>query len=92
MLQVLEELLPGYFSGATKYLEETGKAHIKHTRHKDPVSQETIDKMKKTRVWKMENEFYTFALKQFNAIKAATLEQKQLGTSFFKYEKVRKPK
>ena len=92
MLQVLEELLPGYFSGATKYLEETGKAHIKHTRHKDPVSQKTIDKMKKTRVWKMENDFYTFALKHFNAIKAATLEQKQLGTSFFKYEKVRRPK
>ena len=45
--------------------------------------------MKKTRVWKLENEFYNFALKQFNAVKTSTLEQKSLKTVFYNYEKVR---
>ena len=92
LVQVLEELLPHFFSGATQYLQDTGKDHIKHTKHKDPVSEETMRKMKKTKIWKMENEFYNFALKQFNAIKSATLEQHKMKTSFFNYEKVRRPK
>ena len=87
--QILEELLPNYFSGATKFLQDSGKAHIKHTRHKDPLSEETINKMKNTRVWKLENEFYNFAVKQFNAVKTTVLEQKQLKTAFYNYEKVR---
>ena len=88
-LKVLEELLPQYFSGATKFLQDSGKAHIKHTRHKDPLSEETISKMKNTRVWKLENEFYNFAVKHFNAVKTTILEQKQLKTAFYNYEKVR---
>jgi len=88
-IEVLEELLPQYFTGATKFLQDSGKAHIKHTRHKDPLSEKTIDKMKKTRVWKLENDFYNFALKQFNSVKTSTLEQKSLKTAFYNYEKVR---
>ena len=45
--------------------------------------------MKKTKVWKLENDFYNFAHKQFNAVKASTIEQKQLKTNFYNYEKVR---
>ena len=45
--------------------------------------------MKNTRIWKLENEFYNFAVKQFNQVKTATLEQKQLQTKFYNYEKVR---
>ena len=45
--------------------------------------------MKNTRVWKLENDFYNFALKQFNAVKTSTLEQKSLKTAFYNYEKVR---
>ena len=82
-------LLPQYFAGATKFLEKSGKSHIKHTRHKDPVSEETVQKMKNTKIWKLENEFYNFAVKQFNQVKTATLEQKQLQTKFYNYEKVR---
>ena len=87
--QVLEELLPQYFTGASRFLQDSGKAHIKHTRHKDPLQEKTVAKMKKTKVWKLENDFYNFALKQFNAVKASTLEQKQLKTNFYNYEKVR---
>ena len=88
-MQVSEELLPQYFAGATTFLEKSGKSHIKHTRHKDPVSEETVQKMKNTKIWKLENEFYNFAVKQFNQVKTATLEQKQLQTKFYNYEKVR---
>ena len=45
--------------------------------------------MKNTRVWKLENEFYNFAVKHFNAVKTTILEQKQLKTAFYNYEKVR---
>ena len=88
-IQVLEELLPRYFSGAKKFLEESGKSHIKHTRHKDPLSEETVNKMKRTKVWKLENEFYNFALKKFHSVKTETFEQKKSKSNFFNYEKVR---
>ena len=88
-MQVLEELLPSFFSGAKTFLSDSGKSHIKHTRHKDPLSEETINKMKRTKVWKMENDFYNFALKKFHAVKIETLEQKKAHSNFFNYEKIR---
>ena len=45
--------------------------------------------MKSTRIWKLENEFYNFALKQFEALKIITLEQKAAKTLYYNYEKVR---
>ena len=45
--------------------------------------------MKSTRIWKLENEFYNFALKQFEALKTITLEQKAAKTLYYNYEKVR---
>jgi len=88
-VEVLEELLPQFFSGAKQFLEDSGKSHIKHTRHKDPVSEETVSKMKKTKVWQLENDFYNFALKKFNSVKSETFEQKKSQSNFFNYEKVR---
>ena len=85
----MEELLPQFFSGATKFLDDSGKSHIKHTRHKDPLSEETVRKMKKTKVWKLENDFYNFALKKFHAVKTETFEQKKAKSNFFNYEKIR---
>ena len=85
----MEELLPQFFSGAKKFLDDSGKSHIKHTRHKDPLSEETVRKMKKTKVWKLENDFYNFALKKFHSVKAETFEQKKSKSNFFNYEKIR---
>ena len=87
--QVLEELLPQFFSGAKQFLDDSGKSHIKHTRHKDPLSEETVRKMKKTKVWKLENDFYNFALKKFHSVKTETFEQKKSKSNFFNYEKIR---
>lgn len=90
-VQVLEQLLPDFFSGAVDFLAQSGQAHIKHTRHKDPLSQETIAKMKSNKIWKMENDFYNFALRTFHSIMESTLEGKKTKGRFFKFEKV-KPK
>jgi len=88
-VEVLEELIPNFFSGAKQFLMQSGKSHIKRTRHKDEVSEKTSQKMKKTRIWKLENEFYNFAHKNFHAVKQTVLEQKRLKTHFYNYEKVR---
>lgn len=88
-VEVLEELIPRFFSGAMQFLDQSGKSHIKRTRHKDEVSEKTRHRMKNTKIWKMENEFYNFALKNFHAVKTTTLEQKKQKTHFYNYEKVR---
>ncbi|XP_023345285.1 heparin sulfate O-sulfotransferase-like isoform X2 [Eurytemora carolleeae] len=82
---VLELLLPQYFAGGVQYLRDTGKAHIKRTKHKDPVSQQTIDKMKRSKVFQLELEFYNFALKHFKYTKKTVTSNKHN----FVYEKVR---
>jgi len=88
-VEVLEELIPNFFKGAKDFLDESGKSHIKRTRHKDEVSEQTSRRMKNTKIWKLENEFYNFALRNFHAVKTTTLEQKRLKTQFYNYEKVR---
>jgi len=88
-IEVLEELLPNFFTGATNFLKESGKSHIKKTRHKDDLSEETIKKMKNTKIWKLENDFYNFALKNFHSVRTAVLEHKKSKNNFFKYEKIR---
>lgn len=42
---------------------------MRKTNHKIPPSVETIAIIKKTAIWKMENELYEFALEQFNFAK-----------------------
>merc|ERR1711915_249579 len=83
-IEVLEALLPNFFTGATN--------HIKKTRHKDELSEETMKKMKSTKIWKLENEFYNFAMKNFRSVRTAVLEQKKSKNNFFKYEKIRPKK
>jgi len=89
MYTVLELLLPTFFKGAGEFLKSSGKEHIKHTRHKEGVHQETVAKMRKTRVWKLENDFYNFAAKHFQSVKKIALEQKSQGRQFYNFEKIR---
>eukprot|EP00088_Acartia_fossae_P016266 TRINITY_DN19101_c0_g1_i1.p1 TRINITY_DN19101_c0_g1~~TRINITY_DN19101_c0_g1_i1.p1 ORF type:complete len:150 (-),score=30.59 TRINITY_DN19101_c0_g1_i1:16-429(-) len=88
-VEVLEFLLPEYFNGATEYLRKTGKAHIKRTKHKDKISEATEKKMKGTRVYQMEKEFYNFAVRHFKSIKKTVLPQKLDNKVSFVYEKIR---
>ena len=45
--------------------------------------------MRKTKVWKLENDFYNFAVKHFQAVKKTVFEQKEQGKAFYNFEKVR---
>eukprot|EP00794_Sanderia_malayensis_P016017 gene16017-17634_t len=67
-IKLLEFALPRFFIGATKrYLTESGRGiHLRKTVKKPPMSNDTIIYFKSTKVWRMENEFYQFALKTFN--------------------------
>jgi len=89
-VEVLEFLLPEFFQGSMAYLSETGKAHIKKTKHKDPVSVETKKLMQSSAIYRMELEFYNFALKHFKTMKKMVKNQKSLeGKPQFVFEKVR---
>lgn len=89
MYQVLELLLPTFFKGTAEFLAASGKEHIKNTRHKEGVHQDTVIKMRKTKIWRLENDFYNFAAKHFQSIKKIALEQKSQGRAFYNFEKVR---
>jgi len=72
-IAVLEATLPQFFKGASNQYQNGIKAHLRKTYNKvDPLPQ-TVAKIQESRVWKMENEFYEFALEQFNFIKQKTL-------------------
>ncbi len=62
-------------------------SHIRKTKHKDSPSDETLNILKSTKIWKMEQEFYEFARSHYEAMKQELLE---IGPRrVFHYEKVR---
>ena len=66
------------------------KSHLRKTITKILPKAETLDYFKNSTVWQLENDFYLFALRQFEAIKAKTLNSdlSDKGQQFF-YEKIR---
>nr|CAG4646359.1 EOG090X088H [Macrothrix elegans] len=87
---LLEATLPIYFKGALKLYREGSKSHLRKTNVKIPPKPETLARFKNTTVWQLENEFYEFALRQFEFIKTRTLstDLTDKGRQFF-YEKIR---
>lgn len=76
-----------------KWVCLTGKkSHLRKTTEKKPPTKESISKLQQSDVWKMENEFYEFALEQFQFVRAHGVREKDgelfvLAQNFF-YEKI----
>lgn len=94
-IRLLELTLPEFFTGATKMYNESGDLqHIRKTKHKDYPSESTVARLKETKVWKMENEFYQFAHSHFNMLKDELSEIARFRAKFgterlYHYEKIR---
>lgn len=68
------------------------KSHLRKTTEKKLPTKETIAKLQQSEIWKMENEFYEFALEQFQFVRAHAVREKDgelyiLAQNFF-YEKI----
>ena len=93
------------------HFQESGKEHIKNTRHKEGVHQvvakvfafkkgpillnliliqyiqiaknlqDTLIKMRKTKIWKLENDFYNFAAKHFASVKKVLMINNMIQSS-----------
>lgn len=90
---LLESALPRFFQGASELFSTGKKSHLRKTTNKIEPSPETVSKIQQSPIWKMENEFYEFALEHFHFIKKRTLTIKDgvltdKGQQFL-YEKIR---
>lgn len=68
------------------------KSHLRKTTEKKPPTKESIARLQQSDIWKMENEFYEFALEQFQYVRAHAVREKDgelylLAQNFF-YEKI----
>lgn len=74
-------------------LSLTGKkSHLRKTTEKKPPTKDSITKLQGSEIWKMENEFYEFALEQFQFVRAHAVREKDgelyvLAQNYF-YEKI----
>ncbi|XP_077573501.1 heparan sulfate 2-O-sulfotransferase 1-like isoform X1 [Stigmatopora nigra] len=91
-VMILEAILPRFFKGATDLYKTGKKSHLRKTTEKKPPTRETVSRLQQSKIWKIENEFYEFALEQFQFVRAHAVREKDgelivLGQSFF-YEKI----
>uniref|UniRef100_A0A3P9LYD9 Heparan sulfate 2-O-sulfotransferase 1 n=1 Tax=Oryzias latipes TaxID=8090 RepID=A0A3P9LYD9_ORYLA len=91
-VMILEAALPHFFRGATELYRTGKKSHLRKTSEKKPPTKETTAKLQQSDIWKMENDFYEFALEQFQFVRAHAVREKNgelyvLAQSFF-YEKI----
>ncbi|XP_024946863.1 heparin sulfate O-sulfotransferase isoform X2 [Cephus cinctus] len=89
-VQTLEIVLPRFFKGAYDHFLHSNKSHLRQTTQKMDPLPETVEKIEKSTVWKMENELYLYALSHFHAVKKRLLNPSmQDGNQRFMYEKIR---
>lgn len=72
------------------YIFTDSKSHLRQTTQKlDPLP-DTVEKIKKSFVWQIENEFYLYALARFHALKKRVINSTpQDSSQRFMYEKIR---
>lgn len=67
------------------------KSHLRKTNKKRAPRAETVQRFHNSSAWQLEDQFYEFALRQFESVKARTLDaatRHDKGQQFF-YEKIR---
>ncbi|CAB0032054.1 unnamed protein product [Trichogramma brassicae] len=89
-VQVLETVLPRFFKGSYNLFMHNNKSHLRQTTQKIEPLPETVKKIQKSIVWKMENDLYNYALSQFHAVKKRVINGsvQDLNQRYF-YEKIR---
>ncbi|XP_014598153.1 PREDICTED: heparin sulfate O-sulfotransferase [Polistes canadensis] len=89
-VQILQIILPKFFKGAYESFLHNNRSHLRQTTQKIDPLPETVEKIQKTVVWKMENELYNFALTHFHAVKKRLIgASPQDSNQRFMYEKIR---
>ncbi|KAI5704636.1 hypothetical protein M8J75_007456 [Diaphorina citri] len=93
-VSLLEAALPSFFRGGTDHFLTSNKSHLRRTNRKIDPSEETVQQIKKSKIWELENELYEYALEQFHFVKKHNLVyNKVLGYEAdkgkqFMYEKI----
>ncbi|GFO15814.1 heparan sulfate 2-o-sulfotransferase 1-like [Plakobranchus ocellatus] len=93
-LAVLEATLPRFFRGAVALYNEGSKSHLRKTAKKFPPLTETVEKIQSSLIYRMENDFYTYAVDHFHFIRQHTIGRNEDGNLVvkdrrFMYEKIR---
>lgn len=89
-IKVLQFILPRFFKGGHDVFLHNNKSHLRQTTQKIDPQPETVDKIKNSVVWKMENELYDYALAYFHTMKRRLLNASiQDASQRFMYEKIR---
>lgn len=73
-IAMLEVILPRFFRGASDLYVNGERSHLRKTANKQKPKPETLAKIKESTIWKMENEFYEFAVDQFEFMKRLTFQ------------------
>ncbi|XP_067662067.1 heparan sulfate 2-O-sulfotransferase 1-like [Haliotis asinina] len=92
-IAVLEATLPRMFRGAVQLYNSGRKSHLRKTTKKIAPKPDTLARIQESPIWRMENEFYEFAVQQFHYVKHQTFdlvdgEYVEKGNRFT-YEKIR---
>jgi len=66
-VEILDKILPRIFKGADRMFNSGEGVHIRKTKKKFPLREDTIAFIKATSIWKMEQDFYLFVKKRFDA-------------------------
>lgn len=91
MIKLLEFLLPEYFKNASEHFNSLNekRKHLRHTTKKILPSLEVENKFKQNSIYKMEREFYDFAVKEFEYVWQQFLSFNKNQKSQFRFEKIR---
>ncbi|XP_046379333.2 heparan sulfate 2-O-sulfotransferase 1-like isoform X1 [Haliotis rufescens] len=73
-IAVLEATLPRMFRGAVQLFNSGSKSHLRKTTNKTVPKPDTLARILESPIWRMENEFYEFAVEQFHYVKHQTFD------------------